>query len=810
MDHPSDKALVDWTVTAPAGYQVVANGRLAEETDARRRHAHHALGGRAAHRDQDRRHRRRPVRRGPPPPVVAAGVPVDVETWAYPEDRAAGFTTSPEGRLGPRRPRRPPRAVPVRQAGQRRVHDALRRHGERRRHLLRRGRRERDAARTPRRSSTRSSTSGSATWSPRPTGRTSGSQRASRPTSRTSTPSARAGVAALQPGLARDRDRIVAFAAENPQRMLVDTTFADPNELLNAYSYQRGSWTLHLLRRRLGDDAFFAGLRAYLARHADGNATTADLRAALEAASGQDLRAFFETWTRRPGLPRVDATWRVAGGRDRRDAAPGRRALRLPAHGRGDRARRPRGPRPRPSWPATRPSSASRSPPPPSRSTPTSMRSPTSTCAPSSRFPSHRPCSRCSAPASRSLRSCSPRCPPRRSPRHPCRRPRPRRSVAWPRRRPAHVMTPELLWQLHRVGGPAVSPDGRSVVYSVTVPDMAANRSATQLWRVPRPAARPPAHDRGPQLGPAVAHRQPPRDPLDARRLLAGVDHQRRRDRAPRHDGRRGRRGRLQGSPTGGRRVALVMRVQVDSTLAALYPDLPLAEARRYDDLMMRHWNAWADGTYSHLFVADIGADGTAARPATCSPASASTRRSRPSAAIEQIAWHPDGERIVYTAKLTAGTAYAISTNSDLFLVDLRSGTTTNLTEGMMGYDVEPAFSPDGRRMAWNSMATDGYEADRNRSSCVDIASGPRPSSRPASTTTPATRRGRPTGGRCSSRPRRRDRPDPRLPGAAAARRAASPRASFNIGASRSAGRPPTRSSSPSASPWSSRPTSTA
>ena len=63
------------------------------------------------------------------------------------------------------------------------------------------------------------------------------------------------GVEALREGLARDRTAIVAFAAENPQRMLVDTTFADPMELLNAYSYQRGSWTLHLLRRRLGDDA---------------------------------------------------------------------------------------------------------------------------------------------------------------------------------------------------------------------------------------------------------------------------------------------------------------------------------------------------------------------------------------------------------------------------------------------------------------------------------------------------------------------------------------------------------------------------
>ena len=291
--------------------------------------------------------------------------------------------------------------------------------------------------------------------------------------------------------------------------------------------------------------------------------------------------------------------------------------------------------------------------------------------------------------------------------------------------RPA-VMTPDLLWQLHRVAGPAVSPDGRTVVYTVTVPDMAANRTTTQLWRVPTDggAAVPLTTDgrnSDPQwlasgriaylstAGGASQVWTMDADGSDARPMTAvegGVDG-------------------FEVSPTG-RRVALVMRVQVDRTMAERHPDLPLAEARLYDDLMMRHWNAWADGTFSHLFVADLGADGTAGPARDLLPGQRVDTPLAPFGGTEQVAWHPDGERVAYTAKLSAGTNYAVSTNSDVFLHDVRTGLTTNLTQGMMGYDVEPAFSPDGRRMAWNSMETDGNEADRNRLFVLDLASGQR------------------------------------------------------------------------------------
>ncbi len=90
----------------------------------------------------------------------------------------------------------------------------------------------------------------------------------------------------------------------------MDTVYAEPNELLTPNVYQRGAWVLHMLRVKLGDAAFFEGVRGYLLRYGGRNATTADLQHAFEAASRQRLGAFFAQWTRRAGQPRLEGTWR--------------------------------------------------------------------------------------------------------------------------------------------------------------------------------------------------------------------------------------------------------------------------------------------------------------------------------------------------------------------------------------------------------------------------------------------------------------------------------------------------------------------
>jgi aminopeptidase N len=82
--------------------------------------------------------------------------------------------------------------------------------------------------------------------------------------------------------------------------------------MFSTTTYQKGAWVLHLLRQQLGDEAFIATLRRYYAEQAGGTATTADLRAAAEAASGQALDRFFAEWVERPGLPRLAVSWSVA------------------------------------------------------------------------------------------------------------------------------------------------------------------------------------------------------------------------------------------------------------------------------------------------------------------------------------------------------------------------------------------------------------------------------------------------------------------------------------------------------------------
>jgi aminopeptidase N len=118
----------------------------------------------------------------------------------------------------------------------------------------------------------------------------------------------------MNTGLARDRERILAFAAENPTLPVLDTLTADPNDLLNANSYQKGSWILHMLRGRLGDADFFEGLRTHYLRYRDSNAATDDFRRTMEDVSGQDLRPFFDQWLRRGGVPAVEVSWRYAEG----------------------------------------------------------------------------------------------------------------------------------------------------------------------------------------------------------------------------------------------------------------------------------------------------------------------------------------------------------------------------------------------------------------------------------------------------------------------------------------------------------------
>jgi aminopeptidase N len=111
-------------------------------------------------------------------------------------------------------------------------------------------------------------------------------------------------------GLTASRKTVVDFTAKNSAYRVVHENLTDMSQVTSSMTYQKGSWTLHMLRQRLGDDRFWAGIRDYYARHRDGNASTADFREAMERASGENLGAFFDQWLYRGGIPVLECSWR--------------------------------------------------------------------------------------------------------------------------------------------------------------------------------------------------------------------------------------------------------------------------------------------------------------------------------------------------------------------------------------------------------------------------------------------------------------------------------------------------------------------
>jgi len=110
-------------------------------------------------------------------------------------------------------------------------------------------------------------------------------------------------------GLRSSADRVFTQYEQDPEYRIVHDDLSDMSRVSSGATYQKGSWILHMLRSQLGDDAFWSGIRAYYARHMNANATTADFRTAMEAASGVDLQGFFQQWLYSGGNPRLEGWW---------------------------------------------------------------------------------------------------------------------------------------------------------------------------------------------------------------------------------------------------------------------------------------------------------------------------------------------------------------------------------------------------------------------------------------------------------------------------------------------------------------------
>ncbi len=111
-------------------------------------------------------------------------------------------------------------------------------------------------------------------------------------------------------GLEDSRRTVLKFAAEHPGYTIVHRNLARMEDVTSSHTYQKGSWTLHMLRGVVGNDAFQRGIRTYYQRHFNGNATTRDFRRAMEEASGRDLGWFFDQWLYKPGNLAIAGSWR--------------------------------------------------------------------------------------------------------------------------------------------------------------------------------------------------------------------------------------------------------------------------------------------------------------------------------------------------------------------------------------------------------------------------------------------------------------------------------------------------------------------
>lgn len=311
----------------------------------------------------------------------------------------------------------------------------------------------------------------------------------------------------------------------------------------------------------------------------------------------------------------------------------------------------------------------------------------------------------------------------------------------------SRLMTPEAMWAMGRIASAEASADGKKIVYQVGYYSVKENKSRQVICITDANGKN------NTQLSTAAASETDPTWVNGRIAFLTGGEIW-----SMEQDGSNRRQlSKTDGSVEGfkfspdGKKVIIIKSLPFNDIIQKNPDDLPLATGRRITDLMYRHWDHYVE-TIQHPFVADVNDDGTIGstmtdilegEPYECPM--------EPFGGIEQLAWSPSSKTVAYTCRKKTGRDYAVSTDSDIYLYDVSTKKTVNICkeEGYKpvpvsathtmkdqkvnsaenlknnpGYDTNPQFSPDGKYVAWQSMARDGYEADRNRLCIYTLETG--------------------------------------------------------------------------------------
>ncbi|HEX2922378.1 MAG TPA: S9 family peptidase [Bacteroidales bacterium] len=280
------------------------------------------------------------------------------------------------------------------------------------------------------------------------------------------------------------------------------------------------------------------------------------------------------------------------------------------------------------------------------------------------------------------------------------------------------VMTPEILWKFGRVGSIVLSPDGATVLFTVTNYNLQSQENSTSIYSIPSSggdATQLTANGSSPQWfndGNSIAYISDGRlfsmkPDGSLKQAIPGLENFEIFSISPK-----------------GNKLYFTRRVKIDQTANEKH-GLPEANVRIINDLMYRHWNYWHDYSYSHIFVATFDGS-TVTKEKDIMEGQKFESPDSPYFDEGEISWSADGRYIAYSSKKLTGIDYARSTNTDIYLYDTEEGTEINITEGNSGYDKYPVFSPDGTKIAYQSMEEPGYESDLYRMFIYDLTTGKR------------------------------------------------------------------------------------